>query len=158
KMFDYAKKVVPLWDDLIDFLYEANPGYRDVGRRPTNMIGLGIFDEMDAYDASYKNCDSWGDQRWATPGILIDGELRTTKLSQINIGIEEFIEHSFYEPWKQGKMPVDPLGQPLSPKHMWNKETIPRPVGRNWHEKYSWATAPRWDRLAMEAGCYTRIW
>ncbi len=158
KMFDYSKKVVPLWDDLIDFLYDANPRYKEVGRRPTSMIGLGIFDEMDAYDATYKNCDVWGEKRWATPGVVVNGELRTTKLSKINIGIEEFVDHSFYDTWEGGKMATDPLGQPLSPNHMWNKDTIPKPTGRNWLEKYSWATSPRWDRLALEAGCYVRIW
>ena len=46
----------------------------------------------------------------------------------------------------------------MSPYHMWNKETIPRPEGKNFKEKYSWATAPRWDRLSMETGVYGRMW
>src|SRR5260370_35574218 len=41
---------------------------------------------------------------------------------------------------------------------MWNKETKPQPSGQNWREKYSWATAPRWGRKAMEAECSVRLW
>ena len=52
----------------------------------------------------------------------------------------------------------DPNGNPLSPNHPWNKETIPRPEATNWKEKYSWSTAPRWDRMAMETGPYSRMW
>jgi hydrogenase large subunit len=33
---------------------------------------------------------------------------------------------------------------------MWNKGTKPRPSGQSWKDRYSWATTPRWDRLAME--------
>lgn len=174
KLFDYSKKVVTLWDDLTDFFYDVNPDYKKVGSRPVNMIGLGAFDDPDYYDATYKNADTWGEKRLVTPGVVINGELRTTKLSQINIGVEEFVEHSFYDTWggkvlktDEGKvvklddgqvMKTDPLGQPLSPNHPWNKWTIPEPTGRNWHEKYSWATSPRWDRTVLEAGCYVRIW
>ncbi len=150
--FDYAKKVAKLWDDVYDFLLEANPEYGNVGRRPANIIDLGIFDDPESYDATYRNCSKWGEQRWATPGVIIEGELRTTDLVKINIGIEEFIEHSFYAPWPEPRFKTDPLGNPLSPYHPWNKQTIPKPVGRNWQEKYTWATAPRWDRTAMESG------
>ena len=52
----------------------------------------------------------------------------------------------------------DPNGNPLSPNHPWNKETIPRPQATNWKDKYSWSTAPRWDRMAMESGPYSRMW
>ncbi|MBA2439124.1 MAG: nickel-dependent hydrogenase large subunit, partial [Thermoleophilaceae bacterium] len=54
--------------------------------------------------------------------------------------------------------PTDPAGNPLSPYHPWNKVTIPKPTGTNWKEKYSWATAPRWDRQTMETGAYGRLW
>jgi len=77
------------------------------------------------------------------------------------MGIEEFVEHSFYEDWTK-KGPVafetDPLGNPLSPYHMMNKVTIPRPEGKNFKEKYTWDTAPRWDRTSMESGVYGRMW
>jgi len=158
KLIDYSKKVVAIWDDVFDFFYEQNPDYKKVGARPVNMIGTGVFDDPDAYDASYQNCNDWGKRRWATPGVLIDGELRTTDLQKINIGIEEFVEHSFYDEWNGHPMPKDPAGGPLSPNHPWNKQTLPKPVGRSFKEKYSWSTSPRWDRTVMEAGAYTRIW
>ena len=53
---------------------------------------------------------------------------------------------------------TDPAGNPLSPNHPWNKQTIPKPQSTSWKEKYSWSTAPRWDRMAMETGPYSRIW
>jgi len=158
KLIDYSKRMVGIWDDVFDFLLAQNPEYAKVGMRPKNMIGTGCFDDPEAYDATYANCNEWGERRWATPGVIIDGELRTTKLQQINIGIEEFVEHSFYDEWDGQAMKTDPAGNPISPNHMWNKRTIPKPVGRSWREKYSWATSPRWDRTVMESGCYSRLW
>ncbi len=158
KLFDYAKKVALLWDDVFDFFLRANPAYAKVGARRKNLIDTGMWDDPDLYDATYAGCNDWGEGRWATPGVIVDGELRTTKLQDINIGLEEFVEHSFYEGWDGGRYPTDPSGAPLSPHHPWNKETKPRPQGINWKEKYTWDTAPRWDRLAMETGPYSRMW
>jgi hydrogenase large subunit len=162
QFFDYSKKIASIWDDLTDFFYEADPRYKDVGRRRANMIDTGIFDHPDAYDASYRNAASWGEKRWATPGAIVDGELVTTDLHKINMGLEEFVEHSYYEEWtgsgQRQHFAADPADNPLSPYHPWNKITKPRPEGQNWKEKYTWDTAPRWDRLGMEAGCYARLW
>lgn len=158
QFFDYSKKVVSLWDDLCEFFYDANPAYRRVGARPKNLVDTGIWDHHEAYDAVYANAGTWGERRWATPGVIVDGELKTTDLHAINIGTEEFIEHSYYDAWNGGRFKTDPLGNPLSPYHPWNKETRPKPGGQNWREKYTWDTAPRWDRQAMEAGAYARMW
>ena len=162
QFFDYAKKLATIWDDLTEFFYEANPRYKEVGTRRANMIDTGIFDHPDAYDATYKNADAWGNRRWATPGAIVDGKLVTTDLHKLNMGLEEFVEHSYYEEWtgsgQRQHFATDPAGNPLSPYHPWNKITKPRPEGQNWKEKYTWDTAPRWDRLGMEAGCYARLW
>jgi len=158
QFFDYSKKVVAIWDDLTEFFYDANPLYRKVGSRAKNLIDLGVWDDPDAYDASYKNLSDWGEKRWATPGVIRDGELITTRLQDINIGMEEFVEHSYYESWDGHRFKTDPLGAPLSPYHAWNKETKPKPGGQNWKERYTWDTAPRWDRTTMEAGAYARLW
>ncbi|HEU5315563.1 MAG TPA: nickel-dependent hydrogenase large subunit [Chloroflexota bacterium] len=158
KWFDYAKKVALLWNDLYDFLYEANPAYKQVGDGERNLIDFGIWDDPEAYDATYQNCPEWGERRWATPGIIRNGELITTNLQHINIGMEEFVDHSFYEHWSGDRYATDPVGQPISPYHPWNKQTIPRPTEKNWKERYTWATSPRWDRTVMEAGCYARMW
>jgi len=162
QFFDYGKKMAAIWDDLTNFFYESDPKYKDVGRRRANMIDSGIFDLPDAYDAAYANAGAWGDRRWMTPGAIVDGKLVTTDLHTINMGIEEFVEHSYYEGWagngQKQRYATDPAGKPLSPYHPWNKITKPRPEGQNWKEKYTWDTAPRWDRLSMEAGCYARLW
>ena len=162
QFFDYSKKLCTIWDEITEFFYAANPEYKKVGRRRANMIDTGIFDDPGAYDATYARAAEWGDRRWATPGAVVDGELVTTDLHAINIGIEEFVEHSFYEEWtgsgQKQRFATDPAGKPLSPYHPWNKITKPRPQGQNWREKYTWDTAPRWDRLSMEAGSYARLW
>jgi hydrogenase large subunit len=120
---------------------------------------MGIWDDPEAYDASYANADVWGARRLSTPGVVVDGELRTTRLNQVNTGVEEFVDHSFYGDWTDGLEPsTAPDGSPLSPYHPWNKRTIPRPEKRSWKDRYSWATAPRWDREPMEAGPLARQW
>ncbi|MGH2373966.1 MAG: nickel-dependent hydrogenase large subunit, partial [bacterium] len=159
KFFDYGKRLVGWWDDLCDFFLDHNPDYALVGARPMNVAQTGIYDDPEAYDARFENMTTWGDRRWSTPGIIRDGKLVTTSLHQINAGIEEFVQHSFYEDWSGGavKMRTDPIGNPISPYHPWNKRTIPKPSGRNFREKYSWATSPRWDRTAMETTVMGRM-
>ena len=121
EFFDYAKKCIGIWDDIYDFLYEADPRYRDCGRLPATMIDNGQWDHEDHYDATYANCNAWGEKRWSTPGILIDGKLVSTRLTDINVGLEEFVEHSYYENWddyphqdrsaRQPAQPAPPLEQ-----------------------------------------------
>jgi hydrogenase large subunit len=166
KFFDYGQKVVAIWDDLVEFFYEANPQYRDIGTRPKRLVEPGQWDDPFSYDGTFENVDEWGRKRWAPPAVIVDGELATTKMTALNMGVEEFVEHSFYEDWTDGNgngnghrtFETDPAGNPLSPYHPWNKQTIPKPTGTSWKEKYSWSTAPRWDRMAMETGPYSRLW
>jgi hydrogenase large subunit len=157
-LLDYAKKVTAIWDDLVDFFYDAEPRYRRVGELPGNLFSVGMWDDPESYDASYTNCNGWGQQRLSMPGVMINGELRTSRLSDINIGIEEFTDHSFYKSWEGELFDADPLSGPLSPWHPWNKQTIPAPQERIWRERYSWAAAPRWDREPMETGALARMW
>jgi hydrogenase large subunit len=157
KIFDYAQRMMAVWDDIPAFFYEADERYQMVGYRPTNHIDPGYWDDPYAYDAKYENCNAWGEKRWSTPGVVLGGELVTTRLTDINIGLEEFVEHSYYDESKSSRFPTDPLGNPISPYHPWNKRTLPKPGARDWKEKYTWATAPRWDRQVVEAGCYSRL-
>ncbi|MDQ3620262.1 MAG: nickel-dependent hydrogenase large subunit [Actinomycetota bacterium] len=157
RIFDYAQRMMAVWDDLADFFFEADDRYRQVGARPMNVVDPGYWDDPEAYDATYENCNEWGDKRWSTPGVVIDGELVTTRLTDINTGWEEFVEHSYYEDWAGDRYPDDSLGNPLSPYHPWNKRTLPKPTGKNWKDKYTWACAPRWDRVSVEAGAYARL-
>jgi len=157
RIFDYAQRMVGVWDDITEFFYEADDRYKLVGSRPMNFIDNGYWDDPYAYDATYENCNEWGEKRWSTPGVIIDGELVTTRLTDTNIGMEEFVEHSYYEKWSGDRYETDPGGQPLSPFHPWNKRTLPRPSEKSWKERYTWATSPRWDRKVMEAGAYARL-
>ncbi len=157
RLFDYAQRMLAVWNDIPDFFYECDERYTQVGARKVNLIDPGFWDDPYAYDATYENCNEWGEKRFSTPGVIIDGKLRTTRLTDINIGWEEFIEHSYYEQWKGDRYPTDPLGNPISPYHPWNKVTIPKPGERSWKDKYTWSCAPRWDREVVEAGCYARL-
>ncbi|MBA4158315.1 MAG: nickel-dependent hydrogenase large subunit, partial [Gemmatimonadetes bacterium] len=161
RTIDFAKKGVFIWEDITDFFYEADPKYKQCGARPKNLIDTGMWDDPYAYDGTYKNAAEWGDRRWGTPGVIIDGKLVTTNLHHINMGLEEFVEHSYYEGWENEPLRhrTDPAGNPISPHHPWNKETKPKPTEkRSWKDRYTWDTAPRWDRHVMEAGTYARMW
>jgi hydrogenase large subunit len=161
RTIDFAKKGIFIWEDLTNFFYDADAKYKECGTRPKNLIDSGIWDDPFAYDGTYAGSAEWGDRRWATPGVVIDGKLVTTNLHHINMGLEEFVEHSFYEGWENEGLrhQTDPSGNPISPHHPWNKETKPKPTHkRNWKERYTWGTAPRWDRQVMECGTYARMW
>ncbi len=161
KIFDCAKIHASVWDDICDFFLEANPAYAAVGERPINLAQTGIWDDVDVYDATYANCNEWGNRRYSIPGIIIEGELVTTNLTDINMGFEEFVDHSYYDDWTNAAGPrfrTDSLGNPISPNHPWNKTTLPRPTAKNFKEKYTWDTAPRWDRQVVETGVYGRMW
>jgi hydrogenase large subunit len=161
RTIDYAKRGVLIWEDVTRFFYEADPRYKQVGARPKNFMDSGIWDDPFNFDGAYATAPQWGERRWATPGIVIDGKVVTTNLHHINMGLEEFVEHSYYEGWENEgvRYRTDPAGNPISPNHPWNKETKPAPEHkRSWKERYTWSTAPRWDRQVMEAGTYGRMW
>lgn len=156
--FDYSKRCVAIWDDIYDFMYEANPLYRRLGEMSPTMVDFGQWDHEDYYDATYANCNVWGEKRWSTPGSIVNGKLVTTRLMDLNVGFEEFVEHSYYEKWDDYPFKTDPAGNPISPNHPWNKTTIPRPGKQNWKERYSWSCTPTWDRHTFEAGAYARVY
>jgi hydrogenase large subunit len=157
RIFDYAQRMVHVWDDIAEFFYEQDERYKQVGSRPMTMADPGYWADPYAYDATYENCDEWGERRASTPGAIIDGELVTTRLTDLNIGLEEFVEHSYYEDWSGDRYDSDPLGNPISPFHAWNKRTLPKPTEKSWKDKYTWACTPRWDRHVFEAGAYARL-
>ncbi len=120
-----------------------------------------MWDDPEAYDATYENSAAWGEQRWSTPGAILGGRLQTTNLQEIDTHIEEFVDHSFYEDWVgngEQLLTVDPSGNPLSARHPWNKQTLPQPGSPDPRGKYTWSTAPRWRGEAMETGAGARLW
>ena len=169
KFIDFAKKLVPLNDDVFDFFYEALPGYEDVGKRRTLLACWGSFQDPDVCDYKYENMSKWGRSMFVTPGIVVDGKLLTTDLVQINLGIRILLGNSFYDDWVNGHSFVrkDPLGNDVDPRHPWNQTTIPKPQKRNLEKgPYSWVMSPRWydkksgEHLALDTGGgpLARLW
>jgi hydrogenase large subunit len=160
KYVEFMKKVVPLHDDLFNFWYEALPGYEEVGRRRILLGCWGSFQNPDVCDYNYRTMTKWGRAMYVTPGVVIDGELVTTDLVDINLGIRILLGSSYYDDWQQGEtfVKTDPLGNPVDQRHPWNQTTTPRPQKRDFGNNYSWVMSPRWydkrtgDYLALDTG------
>ena len=97
KYIDFMKRAVPLHDDLFDFFYEALPGYEKVGQRRVLLGCWGSFNDPEVCDYTYANMAKWGRGMFVTPGVVVDGELITTDLIDINLGIRILLGSSFYE-------------------------------------------------------------
>jgi len=169
KFTDFAKKLVPLNDDLFDFFYEALPGYEEVGNRRILLGCWGSFQNPDTCDYRYEHMTDWGRDMFVTPGIVVDGQLVTTDLVEINLGIRILLGNSYYDDWQDEPMFVekDPLGNPVDRRHPWNQTTLPHPQKRNLESgPYSWVMSPRWldrrtgDHLALDTGGgpLARLW
>src|ERR1700730_12395878 len=165
---EFMKKVVPLHDDIFDFFYDALPGYEKVGERRIMTGCWGAFNDPDVCDYRYENMSKWGRGMFVTPGVVLDGQLVTTDLVDINLNIRILLGSSFYDDWENEETFVqrDPLGNPVDKRHPWNQTTIPRPQKREIHEggKYSWVMSPRWlhqgNHLALDTGggALARLW
>jgi hydrogenase large subunit len=103
-----------------------------------------------------------------TPGVVVDGELVTTDLVDINLGIRILLGSSYYDDWAAEEPFVerDPLGNPVDMRHPWNQTTLPHPGKRDFADRYSWVMSPRWldkrtgDHLALDTGGgpLARLW
>jgi len=160
KYIEFLKRGVPLHDDLFDFFYEALPGYEEVGRRRLLLACWGAFNDPAVCDFTYAAMPTWGRAMYVTPGILVDGQLLTTDLVEINLGMRILLGRSFYDDWQHGEtfVKADPLGNPVDQRHPWNQTTIPRPQKRDFQDRYTWVMAPRWfdarsnTHLALDSG------
>ncbi len=160
KYVEFMKKVVPLHDDLFDFFYEALPGYEEVGRRRILLGCWGSFNNPDVCDYTYAKMTDWGRGMYVTPGVVVDGQLVTTDLVDINLNIRILLGSSYYDDWQNSEAFVkkDPLGNPVDQRHPWNQSTFPRPQKRDFGGKYTWVMSPRWydkrtgDYLALDTG------
>src|SRR6476646_4631817 len=163
---EFMKKVVPLHDDLFDFFYEALPGYENVGLRRTQLICWGALNDPAHCDFRYENMTNWGRKAFASPGVVVDGQLVTNDLVEINLGIRILLGSSYYQSWENVPMFVerDALGNPVDRNHPWNQTTLPQPQKRDFSDKYSWVMSPRWfdgtDHLAADTGGgpIARLW
>ncbi|NLU75378.1 nickel-dependent hydrogenase large subunit [Streptomyces sp. HNM0575] len=169
RCMDFIKRAVAMNDDVFDFFYEALPGYEEVGRRRTLLACWGCFQDPDVVDYDYRTMNTWGNSMFVTPGIVVDNELVTTDLVDINLGMRILLGSSYYEDWTSEETYVDrdPLGNPVDRRHPWNQTTLPQPQKRDLDGgKYSWVMSPRWfdkrtgDHLALDTGGgpIARLW
>ncbi|MGP3927414.1 nickel-dependent hydrogenase large subunit [Streptomyces sp. 8N616] len=170
RCLDFVKRTVAMNDDVFDFFYEALPGYEEVGRRRTLLGCWGAFQDPEIVDYDYRRMNEWGNAMFVTPGIVVDNELVTTDLVDINLGMRILLGSSYYEDWagEQTFVDKDPLGNPVDKRHPWNQTTLPAPQKRDLGEggKYSWVMSPRWydrrtgDHLALDTGGgpIARLW
>jgi hydrogenase large subunit len=168
KYVEFMKKVVPLHDDLFDFFYDALPGYEEVGKRRILLGCWGSYNDPAYCDYDYKNMAEWGRRMFVTPGVVVDGELVTNSLVDINLNIRILLGSSYYDDWQGSETFVarDPLGNPVDKRHPWNQTTIPRPQKRDFKGNYTWVMSPRWldkrtgDHLALDTGGgpIARLW
>ena len=168
KYVEFMKRCVPLHDELFDFFYEALPGYEEVGRRRVLLGCWGSFNNPEVCDYTYAKMSESGRAMYVTPGVIVDGELVTTDLIDINLGIRILLGSSFYEDWARAETFVkeDPLGNPIDQRHPWNQTTAPKPQKRDFDGKYTWVMSPRWldkrtgDHLALDTGggAIARLW
>ena len=142
------------------------PGYEEVGRRRVLLGCWGAFQDPDHCNFEYKDMTNWGRKMFVTPGVVVDGQLVTTDLVEINLGLRILLGSSYYEDWegKEKFVDKDPLGNPVDVRHPWNQHTIPKPQKRDFDDKYSWVMSPRWydgtDHLALDTGGgpLARLW
>ncbi|MER5388894.1 nickel-dependent hydrogenase large subunit [Saccharopolyspora sp. NPDC002686] len=169
RVLDFIKRAVAMNDDVFDFFYEALPGYEEVGRRRTMLGCWGSFQDPDVVDYDYRNMTEWGRAMYVSPGIVLDNELLTTDLVEINLGMRILLGSSYYEDWvnEQTFVQQDPLGNPVDQRHPWNQTTLPQPQKRDLDGgRYSWVMSPRWfdkrtgDHLALDTGggAIARLW
>jgi hydrogenase large subunit len=169
RCLDFIKKAVAMNDDVFNFFYEALPGYEEVGRRRILLGSWGAFQDPDVVTYEYGNLQNAGDAMFVSPGVVVDGELLTHSLVDINLGIRILLGSSYYEDWANEEtfVPQDPLGNPVDKRHPWNQTTIPRPQKRELEGgNYSWVMSPRWydqrtgDHLALDTGggALARLW
>jgi hydrogenase large subunit len=169
KYVEFMKKVVPLHDDLFDFMYEALPGYEKVGYRRTLLGCWGAFNDPDVIDYRYENMDKWGRAMFVTPSVIVDGKVVTNSLVDINLGIRILLGSSYYDDWVgRGDRFVerDPLGNHVDMRHPWNQTTLPKPQKRDFTDNYTWVMSPRWydkntgQHLALDTGGgpIARLW
>jgi len=169
RVLDFVKRLVRLNDDVFDFFYDALPGYEKVGLRRTLLGCWGAFQNPEVCDYDYRRMTDWGRAAFVTPGIVVDGQLVTTDLVDINLGIRILLGSSYYEDWEGERTFVDrdPLGNPVDQRHPWNQTTIPKPQKRDLNGgRYSWVMSPRWydkrtgDYLPLDTGGgpLARLW
>jgi hydrogenase large subunit len=162
----FSKEFIPLFDDLLDFVLSM--GYEECGSRRNNLVSFGAYDDPLSYNAKYSDMTEFAKKRKVSPGVIINGELVTQDLVEINVGVQEMVENSYFDEWEGKIVDKDPLDNNITKYHPWNKQTKPAPGPYNkWDGKYSWATSVRWldwknkvngELQTVELGPIARMW
>ncbi len=166
KHIAYTKEFVKTFDDILDFVLSM--GYGDCGVRENNFISYGGYEDLFSYNAKYEDLAEFAKKRSVSPGVIIDGKLISQDLVEINVGVQEMVDRSYFEDWDGPNRSEDPLGNTLTKYHPWNKDTKPAPGPyKNWEGKYSWGTSVRWsdwknsingELNTVELGPIARMW
>ena len=116
---EFMKKVVPLHDDLFDFFYEALPGYEHVGERRVLLGCWGSLNDPAHCDFRYDHMSDWGKKMFVTPGVIVDGNLVTNDLVDINLGHADparpLLLRGLGRDQPRGLRRARPAGQPRRP-------------------------------------------
>ncbi len=177
KLTAWVKMVVAVWEDIANFYNSI--GYERQGmtyERP-NLMSVGIFEDPEtysslgeSYEEIYSNIDDAGRARFIKPGLILDGELVSDRLTDMNVSTVELVDRGFYKDWDTTFVDKDPAGTPLVwgngdllKYHPWNKTTIPNPVAQDWASKYTWTGTVRivWKDgkvHPIEVGPIARMW
>ncbi|MCX8196444.1 MAG: nickel-dependent hydrogenase large subunit [Acidilobaceae archaeon] len=159
KLTAWVKFNYYVWEDLLNFY--KNIGYEMVGltyQRP-RLMSVGLFDDPEKYsqignyvswEEFYKSIDAAAEARDFKPGLVLEGEMVSTKYTDMNVSTMEHVDMSFYDEWKdkvrkeEWYTEVDPFGSKLlwgnedPAYHPWNKVTLPKPKRLDWNDKYTW--------------------
>ncbi len=177
KLTAWMKMVVAVWEDIANFYNSIGYEKQGMTYEKPNLMSVGIFEDPELYSSMgdspeeiYSHIDEACEKRFIKPGLIIDGELVTTKLTEINLGTIELVDRGFYEEWNSKFVEKDPLGNPvvwgrsdLLKYHPWNKTTIPKPQAQDWHSKYTWTGTVRYVTKdgkihPVEVGPIARMW
>ncbi|HHW15720.1 MAG TPA: nickel-dependent hydrogenase large subunit [Firmicutes bacterium] len=110
---------------------EYYPDYFKLGRGLGRMISFGLYQKS-----------ARAEDRVFLPGIVGGGgQVRHLTLAELNDGITESVDHSWYKP-RGPEKPGAGHTEPVRPKD----------------GAYSWTKAPRWRGQAFETGPLARMW
>ena len=164
---EFMKRVVPMHDDLFDFMYEALPGYEEVGRRRV-MLGLwGAFNDPEHCDFDYKTMIELGTQDVRHPrasSSTASSSPPTWSRSTSASGSCWAARSTGTGRTRRSSSTATRSATRSRCDHPWNQHTIPAPQKRDFDDKYSWTMSPRWfdgtDHLAMDTGGgpLARLW
>ncbi len=156
----FTKEFVSAFNDIIDFMQIY---FSEIGVRNANLMSFGCYEDIESYNCNYSDMNGWGIKRAITPGVIINGKILTNDLIEINLGVREFVEHSYYDGWNSIEIESDPVGNKVDKNHPWNEKTIPRPGrAKDWNGKYTWLKTPRFEYkgnvYSVEVGPLARMY